>query len=139
MRASPRIAPFLNNFSIDIGPGQHNYVNATCNNTGKFIDVTVEISATTPSNFLQIIYPDALHNEVDAVTRVFPRQPIGLDDAIIGLNPSSCIGGNGVTINGTSETIVNGGNVFSNGCMQGNGNAGEINVNGGGCLRSLFI
>ena len=88
-----------NNFSIDYDLSDHNGVSTSCNTSGKFIDVTVEISATTPSNFLQIVYPNALHNEVDAVTRVFPRQPIGLDDAIIGLNPQGCIGGNGVTIN----------------------------------------
>jgi hypothetical protein len=79
------------------------------------------------------VFPSALHNEVDAVTRVYPRQPIGLDDAVIGLNPGACAenGGYGVTVSGNGDTIVTGGNIFSNGCMRGNGNAGSAVVDDG--------
>jgi hypothetical protein len=122
-----------NEFTIDTNIDDHNGVDVTCNNTGKYIDVTVDISTTTTSNFLQLVFPSALHNEVDAVTRVYPRQPIGLDDAVIGLNTGSCAenGGYGVTVSGNGDTIVTGGNIFSNGCMRGNGNAGSANVVGG--------
>jgi hypothetical protein len=120
-----------NDFHIDRNMSDSNGVSAICYDAGKYIDVTVDISSTTPSNFLQLVYPKALHNEVTAVTRVFPRQPVGLDDAVIGLNPAGCIGGNGVTMNGSGDTLVSGGNVFSNGCMQGNGASGNVEVVGG--------
>jgi hypothetical protein len=122
-----------NEFTIDTNMSDHNGVHASCNPAGKYIDVTVDISTTTTSNFLQLVFPSALHNEVDAVTRVFPRQPIGLDDAVVGLNPGACSinGGYGVTVSGNGNTIVTGGNIFSNGCMRGNGNSGSANVEGG--------
>jgi hypothetical protein len=107
---------------------EYNYVDATCNSQNKTIDVTVEISATTPSNFLQLVFPSALHNEVESVTRATPAGPIGNNDAIVGLNDGNCTGGNGVTINGTGSTIVSGGNIFSNGCIQGNGSKGSATV-----------
>jgi hypothetical protein len=97
-------------------------------NAGKYLDVTVLISDTTTSNFLQLVFPDALHNEVDATTRVHPSQPISLDDAVIGLNPAACGGNNGVTFSGNSTTYIEGGDVFSNGCIAGDGSAGSAVV-----------
>ncbi len=63
----------------DIG-SDYNYAVAKCYNLGnmekdKYIELTVEISATTPSNFLQLVFPTALHNEVEAVTHVYPGDP----------------------------------------------------------------
>jgi Flp pilus assembly protein TadG len=118
-----------NDFTLDNNLNDHNGVDTSCeDDNGKYIDVTVYISATTPSNFLQILSPDALHNEVEAVTRVHPAQPIGLDDAVIGLNPSACSGQNGVTVGGDAQTIVTGGDIFSNGCIQGDGASGSAVV-----------
>ena len=87
----------------------HNDVNAECGSIqypgylDKFIDVTVEISSTTRSNFAQVLFPDALHNEVEAVTRVRPSQPFGFGNAIVALNPEGCSGQqNGVNVSGGS-------------------------------------
>src|SRR4030042_1813660 len=119
-----------NNFSITthVDNDALNYVDATCSN--KYIDVTVEISATTPSNFLQLVFPSALHNEVEAVTRVFPRHPYAEGNAIVALNPQLCSepGSDGAIMFGNGETIVQGGGIFSNGCVRGNGNAGSVTM-----------
>jgi hypothetical protein len=120
-----------NNFIIDNNLSDHNGVDAKCVYTEKYIDVTVDISSTTQSNFLQLVYPKALHNEVEAETRAYPGGPIGNNDAIVGLNDGNCSGGNGVTVNGTGSTVVNGGNIFSNGCVQGNGTKGSAEVSDG--------
>jgi hypothetical protein len=116
-----------NNFTIsDDTSSGHNYVDATCSNGSKYIDVTVEISATTPSNFLQLVFPNALHNEVDAVTRVHPRHPVSPGNAIIALNSAECNGnqnGDVFFINPLDDTTlrVNNGSIFSNGCIKCNG------------------
>ena len=120
-----------NNFDISKSDGPlalKNDVFAECGSiaypgyTDKFIDVTVEISSTTKSNFAQLVFPSMLHNEVDAVTRVHPPQPIAFGNAIVALNPDGCSGHtNGLTISGSGATIVDGGGIFSNGCLRGNG------------------
>jgi hypothetical protein len=121
-----------NNFTISKDTsGGHNFVDATCNNSSKYIDVTVEISATTPSNFLQLVFPSALHNEVDAVTRVHPRHPISPGNAIIALNGSDCNGNQNGDIfyinskDGTTLKVFNG-SIHSNGCLKCNGSPNII-------------
>jgi len=122
-----------NNFIIDHDLSDHNGVHATCVNTSdtRYLDVTVEISATTPSNFLQLVYPSALHNDVEAVTRVYPAGPIGTDAAVIALNPAACSSDYGVTITGNGEVAVEGGGIFSNGCIQGGGTPASVLVTDG--------
>jgi len=134
-----------NNFSIVIDATDHNDVNAECGSTtyyaddgsiwfvDKYIDVTVEISATTPSNFLQLVFPTALHNEVDAVTRVHPPQSIGFGYAIVALHPGFCTGNDsgGVIIGGSGTTTINGGGIFSNGCIINEGGPTLKIENGG--------
>lgn len=124
-----------NNFTIIDkypAPCDQNCVIATCNNAGKYIDIKVDISATTPSNFLQLIFPNALHNEVEAVTRVFPGGPLAYGNAIVALNPIDCNGTQkiGAGFRGDSTTVVTGGGIFSNGCLTGGG-SGNVNVTGG--------
>ena len=122
-----------NNFVIDGDFGDHNGVQASCVNTSdnKYVDVTVEISATTPSNFLQIVYPSALHNDVKATTRVYPAGPIGTNAAVIALNPAACTSDNGVTVTGNGLVTVTGGGIFSNGCVQGGGTPASVLVTDG--------
>ncbi len=128
-----------NNFTIGRNLNAHNGVVASCVVTqtmgfsDKYIQVTVDISSTTQSNFAKLLFPQALHNEVDAVTRARPRQPVAYGNAIVGLNPDSCDinGNNGVTFIGNGTTAVDGGGVFSNGCLRGNGNAGGVTVANG--------
>lgn len=120
-----------NGFIIDNNDSDHNAIVTTCSQGAvKYIDVTVLISDTTPSNFLQLLVPNALHNEVEAVTRVHPSQPIGIDAAVVGLNPGTCEAGgtNGVKIQGDGMTEVTGGGIFSNGCIRGDGNSGSAVV-----------
>src|SRR4030042_796463 len=115
-----------NNFTITNTVGfDHNYVDASCSNAGKYIDMTVEISATTPSNFLQLIFPKSLHNEVEAVTRIYPGGGLAFGNAIVALNPASCAGASktGAGFRGASDSIVKGGGIFSNGCLTGGGSA----------------
>src|SRR4030042_5383400 len=136
-----------NHFTIDTNPSDHNGVVAVCGSSPDprygpkgdvYIDVTVEISGTTPSNFLQLIFPTALHNEVDAITRVRPRQPIVYGNAVVALSPSDCSGHKfGALFFGTGDTNVTGGGIFSNGCLWGNGDA-VINVDGGN-ISGLYI
>lgn len=115
-----------NGYVIDRDLSDHNGVDATCVNdsTGHYIDVTVEISNTTPSNFLQLIYPDALHNEVEAVTRVYPGGPLTFGNAITALNPAECnsndVSFEGVTVGGAGTVHVTDGDIFSNGCIRQN-------------------
>ena len=42
------------------------------------IDVTVNISSTTETSFAQLLFPDALVNQVEAVTRVAPTHAVGI-------------------------------------------------------------
>ena len=127
-----------NNFMIDYDPSDHNGVHATCGQVDygfyldKFIDITVDISSTTQANFAQLIFPNALHNEVDATTRIRPRQPMVFGNAIVALNPAGCQGQqNGATFHGNALVDVTGGGIFSNGCLRANGNP-DISVTGGG-------
>jgi len=132
-----------NNFSIDTNPSDHNGVVAICGSSPHswygdkgdiYIDVTVEISATTPSNFLQLVFPKALHNEVDSVTRVRPRQPLGFGNAIVALNYKDCQGHqDGGIMYGNGEIVVQGGGVFSNGCLRGNGQP-NVTIHDGGAF-----
>lgn len=129
-----------NNFTITDTVGiTHNYVDATCNNARKYIDVTVEISATTPSNFLHLVFPNALHNEMEAVTRIHPGGPLGLNNAIIALNPDQTCGPKtDLGANGNFNVVVNGGGgIFSNGCIYAKG-SGSIAVNDGGDVSGFI-
>lgn len=96
-----------------------------------YIDVTVDITTTTPSNFLQLVFPNALQNKVEAVTRVNPSRPSSFGNAITALNPEKCIdpGYQGVIIGGDGTLHVEGGDVFSNGCMRQNGNSITVELN----------
>jgi hypothetical protein len=121
-------------------PCDQNCVIATCNNAGKYIDIKVDISATTPSNFLQLIFPNALHNEVEAVTRVFPGGPLALGNAIVALNTEDCSGASkiGAGFRGNSNTNVTGGGIFSNGCLTGGGSALVDVISGTISYNDLF-
>jgi hypothetical protein len=122
-----------NGFTIVKNLNGPNGVYASCTNTSddKYIDVRVEITATTQSNFLQLVYPSALHNDVAATTRVYPMLPIGTDAAVIALNPNTCTTDNGIAVTGNGTVTVNGGGMFSNGCIQGGGTpASALVING---------
>jgi hypothetical protein len=119
-----------NGFDLN-APGS--WVVATCgiDNWGwedRYIDVTVHISSTTETSFAQLLFPNALTNQVDSTTRIRPRQPLAFGNAIVGLNPSNCTGNDGVSFGGSMSGDVSGGGVWSNGCMRGNGGAYGIGI-----------
>jgi Flp pilus assembly protein TadG len=127
-----------NSFSLDKNLDHHNGVITRCGsyNYGFFndvyMDVTVDISMTTKSNFAQLVFPSVLHNEVDATTRVRPRQPALFGNALVALSPQPCQGNQyGALFLGNGDTNITGGGIFSNGCIRGNGSA-VVNVDGGG-------
>jgi hypothetical protein len=124
-----------NSFDIGTNLANHNGVTAVCYGSDyddAYIDVTVDISSTTPSNFLQLIFPQALHNEVEAVTRVDPGGPIMFGNAIVALNDEYCSdpGSQGVIMGGSGSVNVSGGSIFSNGCMRDNGGVTVTITNG---------
>jgi hypothetical protein len=123
-----------NNYTISYprGSNEHNYADATCSNAYKYIQVTVEISATTPSNFLQLFFPNALQNQVQAVTRIYPKGPLAHGNAIVALNRLDCAGASkiGAGFRGDADVDVTGGGIFSNGCLTGGGSA-TVDVEGG--------
>jgi len=111
-----------NDFTIDYDLTDHNGVDAVCKGTaGIYLEVTTEISSTTPSNFLQLIFPNALHNEVEAVTHVYPGGPLAFGNAVVAINSDGCAGENGAIFKGTGNLGVVGGGVWSNGCLEGAG------------------
>ena len=104
----------------------HNYVELSCGGStwyDGYIDVTVDITATSPSNFLQLVYPDALKYSVQSVSRMQPGGPLMYGNAIVALNPASCTGQLGVSFHGTGDINVQGGGIFSNGCVRADGAA----------------
>lgn len=121
----------------------HNFVDAACNNAKKYIDITVEISGTTASNFIQLVFPDALHNELEAVTRIYPGGPLGGNHAIIALNSDQkCGPKTDFGANGDFKLVLNGGGgIFSNGCIyaQGSKKNASIVVNDGGLVQGFKL
>jgi hypothetical protein len=127
------------NLNSDLVGSDNNYAVAKCYNLGnmekdKYIEITVEISATTPSNFLQLVFPTALHNEVEAATHVYPRHSYALGNAIVALNKELCSdpASQGVILGGNSNIDVDGGGIFSNGCLRDNGGPKIVIIDGGG-------
>jgi len=126
-----------NGFGIDRSVTDSNGVKAECGVedhgawTEKYIDVTTEISTTTPTSFAHFVYKGKLQSRVKSVTRVRPRTSLGFGNSIVGLNPEqSCHGGtpNGIVFDGNVDVDVSGGGVFSNGCIQASGNSFDVNV-----------
>jgi hypothetical protein len=126
-----------NGFGIDHDVSDNHGVITSCGEedhgawTEKFIDVTTEISTTTPTSFAHFVYSGKLQSRIKAVTRVRPRMSLGFGNSIVALNPQqSCHGGtpNGVVFEGNVEVQVEGGGIFSNGCIQASGNSFDVGV-----------
>ena len=107
------------------------YVNCGLDN-GPYMDVSVEISKTTPTSFLQVIVPHTtLTNKMTSVARLHTAASYGGGNAIIALNHSSgCNMETGAGFSGNTNVDVSGGGIFSNGCLDGKG-AADVNVSGG--------
>jgi hypothetical protein len=93
-----------NTFVIDTDMTDWNGVNALCNNGSavedKYADITVRIRTTTPTTFVGLLFPDDLVSEVEAVARIYPRQPTLAGFAIASMWNCSSNGGNNIGITG---------------------------------------
>jgi hypothetical protein len=127
-----------NGFTIDADSSDGHGVITICGQTDygfwvdKYIDVIVDISDTTETSFAHLLFPDLLKIHVDATTRVRPRQPYGLGNTIVALNPDDCSGHrNGGSFYGSANVSVIGGGIWSNGCLKGSGHPYVIVEDGG--------
>jgi len=127
-----------NGFSIDGDIGDGNGVVVACGATDygffvdKYMDVTVNISTTTETSFAHLLFPEVLHIQVHATTRIRPRQPWVLGNSVVALNPENCSGHqNGGVYYGNGNVFVSGGGIWTNGCLQGNGRPSIIVDPGG--------
>lgn len=126
-----------NGFGIDRDVTDHHGVTTNCGTenhgawTEKYIDVTTEISTTTPTSFAHFVYSGKLQSRIKSVTRVRPRASLGFGNSIVALNEEqSCHGGtpNGVVFEGNVDVQVTGGGIFSNGCIQASGASFDVGV-----------
>lgn len=98
----------------------------------KYLDIITMATVETETSFAQFVFGDALHNTVEAITRIRPRQNLAYGYAIVALNPDNCQGQqNGVTVHGNADIYVDGSGIFTNGCLRANGNP-DIEVTAGG-------
>lgn len=109
-------------------------VTTTCVDDGvgvnaKYIDITTTISHTTETSFAQFVFGDsAITSQLMATSRVRPRAPLALGNAVVALNTADCQGQqNGTTFHGTAAIDVDGGGIWTNGCLRGNGSP-DVNV-----------
>lgn len=99
----------------------------------KYMDITVQISMTTNTNFMQLFFGGKLISNVSAVTRVRPRMPLAYGHAVVATGTEACSGNKyGVIIGGSSSTKINGGGIWSNGCLGINGTSYKVGVTNGG-------
>lgn len=127
-----------NGFVIDEDDSDDNFVYTECGQTNygfwidKYVDVIVGISTTTETSFAHVLFPSVLNIKVNSTTRIRPRQPYALGNAIISLNPEPCSGhDNGGVYYGNSNISVIGGGIWTNGCLRGNGHPYVIVDDGG--------
>ena len=125
-----------NGFDFDISDGHGVVAACGVDNSesppDQFIDITVQITFDTNTNFAHLLYPGSLTNTVEAVARAAPAQRRSIvgggDVAIMGLKPDSdpndgdpeC-NDSTVKFHGTNLVDIRGGDVHSNACVRFNG------------------
>jgi Flp pilus assembly protein TadG len=98
----------------------------------KYIDVTTKVSSTTDAYLAGLFFDGQFTNNVNAITRIRPRSPIGGGYAVVALNDGPCDGNqNGVLVGGSNETNLSGGGIFSNGCFKCSGNSFILDITSG--------
>jgi hypothetical protein len=128
-----------NDYTIDTDISDDNGVYAACggkdNGTwiDKYIDVTTTVTADTRTNFVHLIYTGPVRNTVTAVTRVRPRSPLGLGNAIVALREECQGNDGGVTFDGGIIVDVIGGGIFSNACLDANGQSVDVTAGSISC------
>jgi len=130
---------FSNDYSIDADISDHHGVAITCVEDGssggyvdRYLDVKVDVTRTTSTSLIHVVYQGPVQNQVEAVARLRPRVSLGFGNAIAALNDAPCSGNsNGLILSGSSESYVIGGGMLSNGCLYGNGNNFTVDVTDG--------
>lgn len=111
-------------------------VSALCEDNGplfdeKYIDISTNITTTTKTSFLQVVFNGPVTNEVRSTVRVRPTDASAHGNSIVALNPDPCLGTqNGMILGGSNETVVEGGGIWSNGCMRCDGLNGYFDEEG---------
>ena len=140
-----------NNFVIDTDLSDNLGVQVTCGNEDlgavkkKYLDIKVMISSQVNTAFAHLVFPGAVKNTVESVTRVYPREPFASGFAISSTS-KDC--DESLYFDGDSTVIVHNSGVHSNSCLTTNGGieveatgptAGifyidTLKINGGGVL-----
>ncbi len=97
----------------------NNYVHVQCGvSSGPYMDVSVEISKTTPTSFLQVLVPNAnLTNKMTSVARLHTAHAIGGGNTLIALGLID----NSIVVGGAANLRIMGGGVFGNADTKCNG------------------
>jgi hypothetical protein len=99
----------------------------------KYMDITVQVSLKTDTNFMHLFFSGELISNVQAVTRVRPRMPLAYGHAVVATGTEACSGNKyGVIVGGSSDTQINGGGIWSNGCLGINGTSYGVDITDGG-------
>lgn len=133
----------LNDFDITYSPtfnANGNIVAINCEEVnGHYIDVRVSITYDTQTSFVHFVYQGVTRNTVDAITRVFPREPVGAGYSIISLTDDCSGSDKGTRFSGTSDIYLGGGGgVFSNSCIVSDGSSGTVHISGDGSYDESF-
>ena len=101
----------------------YNYVHVQCGvSSGPYMDVTVEISKTTPTSFLQVIVPNTtLTNKMTSVARLHTARAIGGGNTLIALGTVN----DSIVVGGAANLRIIGGGVFGNADTKCNGSSGK--------------
>ena len=105
-----------------------NIVAVNCVDTGaRYLDVRVSITKDTDTSLAHFVYAGPAQNTVDAITRVFPREPIAWGQSIVTLDDdNTCTGSDkGVRFTGggsEASTVIVEGGIISKSCIIASGN-----------------
>jgi hypothetical protein len=96
----------------------------------KYIDVKVNIADDVNTSLIHFVYSGNVRNQVESVTRVYPRTPLAFGNAIVSLSENCQGNDGGVTFDGggNSDISINGGGIFSNSCLEVNGTSLDVCV-----------
>ena len=96
--------------------------------SGRYIDVRVSVTLDSRPSLLHFVFSGPARNTVDAITRVFPREPVGGGYSFVSLTDTCSGSEKGTRISGTSDIIMNGGGIFSNSCIVSDGSSGTVTI-----------
>jgi hypothetical protein len=125
---------FQNGFAITYSSNFNadgNIVAVYCDPTGHFIDVRVSITFDTQTSFLHFVYQGPAQNTVEAITRVYPPEPLAAGYSIVSLTDNCSGNEKGTRFSGTGEVYINDGGVFSNSCIVSDGSSGTVQITNG--------